>query len=101
MGTLKDGRGWTLEQSLAGVMASEAYDMDRDRVPDGVTIPAESHRVAMIREVMTAYKQRARAALFEKYPDLYAAWREYEEYEKAAKSGVAQPGARENLILEF
>lgn len=101
MGTVKDGRGWTLEQSLAHIMKSKAYDMERDRVPDGVTTPAESHRVALLREVMTSYKQRSRAALFEKYPDLYSAWREYEEFEQRAKSGKAAPEERSNLLFEF
>ena len=82
-------------------MGRGAYDFDRKRVPDGLTAPSESHRVQMLRNVITAYKQKSRGVLFEEHPELYEAWREYEQFEADARRGRAQQGERENLLLKF
>ena len=100
MGTVKI-HGKTLHAKLEEAMNHPKYDLPRETVPDGLTSPAESHRVDMLRGVITSYKQKARATLFESNPELYKAWREYEEYEGRAQSGQVQPGARENLLLKF
>lgn len=100
MGTVEIG-GKTLKERLALVMGKDAYDIDRERVPDGLTAPSESHRVQMLRNVITAYKQKSRGVLFEEHPELFEAWREYEEFEADALRGRTQPGERENLLLKF
>ena len=90
--------GKTLKQAMSEIMSTPQYDLNRDRVPDGITTPSESHRVDMIRRVMSQYKQASRGLLFEKYPDLYEAWRAFEEYEGRARAGVAQEGERNRLL---
>ncbi|UWP99465.1 hypothetical protein [Aliiroseovarius crassostreae] len=100
MGTVKIG-GKTLKAQLRKAMASRSYDKERQKVPDGVTTPAESHRVDMLRNIISGYKQKARAALFERHPELYDAWIAYERYEADARSGKAQRGERGNLLLGF
>jgi hypothetical protein len=100
MGTVEIG-GKTLEERLEMVMKSQRYDLGRDRVPDGLTTPGESHRVKMLTGVIAGYKQKARAVLFESHPELYEAWVAYEEYEADVLRGQAREGARENLILKF
>lgn len=94
-------QGKTLKQRLQSAMDHPKYDIEREQVPDGMTSPAESHRVEMLRGVITAYKQKSRAALFETNPELFDAWREYEEYEAKARSGQVEEGSRENLLLKF
>ncbi|KIC39396.1 hypothetical protein [Leisingera sp. ANG-M7] len=100
MGTVRIGSK-NLKQRLEMTMRGNRYDLERDRTPDGLTAPGESHRVDMIRGVMSAYKQRARAELFDLYPELYDAWRAYERSEADAQRGKVDPSARENLILKF
>lgn len=100
MGSVQIG-GRSLETQLQRVMDTERYDLARERVPDGIVAPSESHRVEMLRGVVTAYKQKARASLFEEYPELQEAWVAYERYEAEAQAGRANAGDRENLLLEF
>lgn len=100
MGSVRIG-GKTLHQRLEAQMQRSTYDLNRERIPDGRTTPSESHRVEMLSGVITAYKQKSRAALFETNPELYQAWREYEEYESQAQRGQAPEGGRENLLLQF
>ncbi|UWP89101.1 hypothetical protein [Aliiroseovarius crassostreae] len=100
MGTVKIG-GKILKGRLKATMQTRRYDLDRSRIPDGVTTPSESHRVEMLRGIIAGYKQKARAALFERHPELYDAWIAYERYEADARSGKAQEGERGNLLLGF
>jgi len=100
MGTVQIG-GKTLEQRLDTAIRSDKYDLLRKRVPDGITAPAESHRVVMLTGIIAGYKQKARGMLLEKHPELLNAWIEYEKYEADARRGLASPGSRENLLLEF
>ena len=93
--------GQTLKARLETAMNHPKYDLDRDEVPDGLTSPSESHRVEMLRGVITSYKQKSRAALFETNPELYQAWREYEEFEGRARAGQVEEGSRENLLLKL
>ncbi|SPF79171.1 hypothetical protein ALP8811_03109 [Aliiroseovarius pelagivivens] len=102
MGTVKIGAK-NLEAQLEAAMQTERYDLGREKVPDGITSLAKSHRVEMLRNIITAYKQKSRAAHFESNPELYEAWVEYERYEAEAEAerGIAQKGDRENLLLKF
>lgn len=100
MGSVTIG-GTNLKQRLKAAMGHPQYDLEREKIPDGLTSPSESHRVDMLRGVMTSYKQKSRSVLFETYPELYEAWREFEEYEAKARSGQVEEGGRENLLLKF
>jgi hypothetical protein len=100
MGTTRIG-GRTLKEKLERTMQSARYDMVRDKTPDDATTPAENHRVRMLAKIMSRYKAKSRAELFDKYPDLEGAYTEYRDFKNNAKSGRAEQGERENLILEF
>lgn len=100
MGTVKIG-GKTLKAQLERAMKKGSYDLERERVPDGLSAPSESHRVTMLKGIITGYKQKSRAALFEEHPELYDAWRAFERFEAAVRQGKADAGDRENLLLKF
>jgi hypothetical protein len=99
MGSVKIG-GQTLHGRLEKVMKTERYDIGRERVPDGITTPAESHRVEALTGIISKYKQKARAELFQEYPELYKAWDDYRRYARDAQQGQAQEGDRENILLK-
>ncbi|WP_321829547.1 hypothetical protein [Thalassovita sp.] len=100
MGTVLIG-GKTLKERLEATMQSGRYDLERLRVPDGLTSPAESHRVEMLRGTIAGYKQKARGVLLEKHPELLKAWIAYERYEADALRGTVKAGDRENLLVGF
>ncbi len=101
MGTVAAPSAGTLSQALTRTMQRADYDLARERVPDGITSPAESHRVKMLARIMTRYKQASRRTLFEEYPELYDAWREAETFRRRAQQGQVEAGQRENLITGF
>lgn len=101
MGTFRTPEGETLSDVLTRVMGSDAYDVNRERVPDGITSPSESHRVKMFARIITRFKQASRRALFASDPELYDAWRAAEKFRKNAQNGNVEEGVRENLITRF
>jgi hypothetical protein len=100
MGTVKLS-GRTLHQTLERTIRHPRYDLERERVPDGIVAPEESHRVRMVAAVISAYKEAARAELMMENPDLADAWEASMLYRGEALRGTAQPGARDNLLLDF
>lgn len=100
MGTVTIG-GRTLEQTLQRAINNPRYDLDRERVPDGMVTPGEWHRKQMLAPIIAAFKQASRAELFGRHPKLEEAWRSYEIFKDRAGAGMAQPGERENLLLKF
>jgi len=101
MGTIKNPNGRTLYQELEQAIQSDRYDPDRERVPDGITAPSESHRVRVVSRVISAFKQYSRRQLFEEHPDLWEAYQAYERYEGQARQGNIPDQMRDNLLLEF
>lgn len=100
MGSVKVS-GRTLHQTLEREMGKKRYDLGRDKVPDGLTSPAESHRVGALAPVISDYKAKSREALFDEYPHLEDAWEAYEKFNSRAQAGKSTPQERENLILKF
>lgn len=100
MGTVKIG-GRTLMASLERQMNKSRYDLGREKVPDGVVAPSESHRVRMLSEVISAYKERAKFELMEQNPDLLDAWEATMQFQGDALRGRVNPGDRDLLKLKF
>lgn len=100
MGSVTLG-GRTLHQTLDQVMKAPQYDLARERVPDGVVAPEESHRVRAIAGVISAFKEASRADLMMANPELADAWEASMLYQGKARSGTAKPGDRDSLLLDF
>jgi hypothetical protein len=99
MGTVKLG-GKTVEEAAAKLMQSEFYDMERERIPDGITQPTESHRVRKLATIFAAYKKASKARLLFEDPELNKAYREFKLFTDKAQAG-APVGDREDLKLNF
>lgn len=100
MGSVKIG-GRTLTERLQRVIESDRYDLKRERIPDGIGDPSESHRVRMIAEQLMRYKEKAKQELMDIHPDLRDAHFAYKKFKRKAEGGKAAPGDRENLLLKF
>ncbi len=118
MGSVKLG-GRTLKETLWEVMQSEAYDLDRKRIPDGLARPAESSRVDMLRGIVSEYKSAAKDIMLrqsyerlvrgEETPDesLFESYRKAENWKAQVEAGAVPsyndgtPVQRDDLKLDF
>ncbi len=64
-GTVRVGR-YTMHQKLEAVITSERYQ----RLPKNVSDPTLDPRIKLVRQIIVAYREKARAVLMEEYPEV-------------------------------
>ena len=87
IGTIKNGQGMTLHDSLKAFMSTDEYQLDPNRIYNDIY---EDWRIAGVRKIMRAYKDAGRKTLISNNPEIMQEFIEDKVNKASVMSGGTQ-----------